>query len=129
MPPIASLSCRESFTISHYLNRFVWWSRIRVNSNHCNSKYNNFSPLLSSTVNKSVYGICKNPVEHKHDFVVEVIIRGMVDSNIGTVTSLSDLKSHLRKTVNSKLNGKHLNSDIDFFKSVVRYQLVHYKLI
>lgn len=74
---------------------------------------------MSNMVNKRVYGICNNPVEHKHEFTVEVIIRGMVDSNIGTVTSLSDLKSHLRKTVANKLNGKNLNTDIDFFKSVV----------
>lgn len=76
------------------------------------------SPHFSNSLNKRIYGICNNPVEHSHEYVVEVFVRGMVDSSIGTVCSLSDIKSHLRKTVANQLNGKNLNTDIDFFKFV-----------
>lgn len=77
------------------------------------------SPHLTNTANKKNYGVCNNQVEHMHEYTVEVITRGTVDSNIGTVMSLSDLKSHLRTTVVNKLNGKSLNNDVDFFRTVV----------
>lgn len=74
---------------------------------------------MSNIANKKNYGVCNDNVEHLHEYAVEVITRGTVNSNIGTVMSVSDLKSHLRTTVVNKLNGKNLNSDIEFFKTVV----------
>ncbi|XP_031634069.1 6-pyruvoyl tetrahydrobiopterin synthase-like [Contarinia nasturtii] len=96
MAPIATLSCKESFTISHYLN----------------------SPHLSNTANKKVYGECANPAVHSHQYTIEVITRGTVDTSIGTVMSLSDLKSLLRTTVANQLNRKNLDYDINFFRTV-----------
>lgn len=77
------------------------------------------SPYLSSTANNKVYGVCYNSAGHSHEYVVEVITRGMIDNAIGTVMSVSDLKWHLRKVVVHKLNGKNLNTDVDFFRSAV----------
>lgn len=66
-----------------------------------------------------MYGECNNPAVHSHNYTVEVITRGTINSNIGTVMSLSDLKSLLVKTVAQKLHGKNLDYEINFFKTVV----------
>lgn len=74
---------------------------------------------MSSAANKKVYGNCYNLVDHSHEYVVEVITRGMIDNAVGTVTSVSDLKWLLNKAVVRKLNGKNLNTDVAFFRNTV----------
>lgn len=74
---------------------------------------------MSNTANKQVYGVCNNSTEHKHEYNIKVTTRGAVDSSIGTVMSLSDLRSDLMKAIIGKLNGKNLNAEIEFFKTVV----------
>lgn len=124
--PVASLSCKESFTVSHYLNRFVTLHNILLQNfavikNDYPKIYLIYlsSPYLSNTVNKQVYGSCNDPNEHTHEYSVKVTMRGSVNSSIGTVMSLTDLRVNLRKAVTDKLNGKNLNADIDFFKTIV----------
>lgn len=82
-------------------------------------KFRFCSSHLSSTSNSKVYGVCYSLAEHSHEYVVEVITRGMINNEIGTVMSVADLKWYLRKVVIRKLNGKNLNSDVDFFRSTV----------
>lgn len=65
-----------------------------------------------------MYGECNNAVAHSHKYTVEVITRGTIDSSIGTVMSLSDLKSHLKNTVDT-MNGKNLDCEVLFFRSIV----------
>ena len=128
MAPIVTLSCKESFIISHSLERFVndTWFTLK---SYWNFKRNFFhSPNLSSTANSKEYGVCYNLAEHSHEYIVEVIICGMIDNSIGTVMSVSDLKWHLRKIVVHKLNGKNLNTDVDFFRSKVSFiKKIHQK--
>jgi len=94
--PIACISRKDTFTINHVLN----------------------NPLLSSTANKHMYGSCNNRSPHQHRYTVEVICRGTVDLCIGTVMSLNDLRTYMHRTVYQELDGKNLNEDIDFFKTV-----------
>ena len=126
MAPIATLSCKESFTISHYLNRFVsihTQRPLKGKIRNLNCIFFHFlhigSPLLSNTANKRVYGECNNLAVHSHEYTVEVITRGTVDTSIGTVMSLSHLKSLLKSTVANKLHGKNLDYEINFFRTVV----------
>lgn len=63
--------------------------------------------------------MCNNWEEHSHTFSLEVITRGRIDSSIGTVMSLTELKDLVRKSIVNKLNGKDLNKDVEFFKKTV----------
>lgn len=122
MTPIATLSCKETFTISHYLNRLVRCTQtINWVKHFIQTVFFSFfcSPHLSNTANKRVYGECNNPDVHSHKYTVEVITRGTVSQSIGTVMSLSHLKSLLKSTVANKLHGKNLDYEINFFRTVV----------
>lgn len=74
---------------------------------------------MSNTSNKKMYGECNNPAVHSHNYTVEVITRGTINSSVGTVMSLSYLKSILTKTIATNLHGKNLDYEINFFRTVV----------
>lgn len=116
MAPIVTLSCKNSFTILHSLEWFVIYSQSITFAFHWILFH---SSHLSSAANNKVYGNCYNLADHSHEYVVEVITRGMIDNAVGTVTSVSDLKWLLNKAVVHKLNGKNLNTDVAFFRATV----------
>jgi len=94
--PIAYLSRRAHFSASHRLH----------------------SPHLSDLENKNVFGKCNHVNGHGHNYVVEVSVRGSIDSRTGMVANLEDLKNALEKTVMLHFDHKHLNLDVAEFKDL-----------
>ncbi|KAL6044403.1 6-carboxy-5,6,7,8-tetrahydropterin synthase [Balamuthia mandrillaris] len=96
-PPICLLSRRETFSASHRLH----------------------SPALTAEENTRIYGKCNNPHGHGHNYTLEVLVRGEIDSVTGMVMNLSDLKNAINEAVLSQLDHKNLDLDVEFFATRV----------
>mmetsp|Transcript_6795 Transcript_6795/g.11675 ORF Transcript_6795/g.11675 Transcript_6795/m.11675 type:complete len:143 (+) Transcript_6795:105-533(+) len=95
-PPIVSIIRREHFSAAHRLH----------------------SKFLSDEENKQIFGKCNNPNGHGHNYVVEVTVRGPVDSRTGMVMNLVDLKEAMHKVIMEPMDHKHLDLDVPAFKNL-----------
>jgi 6-pyruvoyltetrahydropterin/6-carboxytetrahydropterin synthase len=66
---------------------------------------------LSDTENAAVYGKCNNPHGHGHNYVVEVLVGGAIDSETGMVLNLAVLDETVRKRVIGRFDHTNLNLD------------------
>jgi len=78
-----------------------------------------FKPELSDEENLKLFGKCSNPNWHGHNYTLEVIVAGEVDSDTGFVMDLKDLKEIVRKNIISKVDHKNLNLDTDFMNGKI----------
>jgi len=74
---------------------------------------------LSDEDNIKTYGICNNPRGHGHNYTVEVTVRGEPNPITGMVIDLKELKEIIQKEIIVKVDHKHLNDDVEFFKNIV----------
>ncbi len=78
-----------------------------------------FKPELNDDENLKLFGKCSNPNWHGHNYTLEVIVAGEVDTDTGFVMDLKDLKEIVRKHIISKVDHKNLNLDTDFMKGTI----------
>jgi len=78
-----------------------------------------FKPELSDEENLKIFGKCSNPNWHGHNYILEVIVAGKVDTDTGFVMDLKNLKEIVRKNVITKVDHKNLNLDTDFMKGKI----------
>jgi 6-pyruvoyltetrahydropterin/6-carboxytetrahydropterin synthase len=78
-----------------------------------------WNPELSEKQNIEMYDKCANPNGHGHNFVLEVTVTGDVKKESGYVMDFKKLKKIIREEIISKVDHKHLNSDVVFLKSVI----------
>lgn len=93
--PIAILTRREVFSASHRL----------------------YSHSLSDEENKELFGKCYYPNGHGHNYVLEVSVRGPINEH-GLVMNLDDLKPLINEHIISKVDHRHLNIDVEEFKTL-----------
>jgi 6-pyruvoyltetrahydropterin/6-carboxytetrahydropterin synthase len=74
---------------------------------------------LSEEENCRIFGKCANPYGHGHNYVVEVIVSGAVDSATGMIANLADLDSFVEREVVEAFDHKSFNEDVPAFRSVV----------
>ena len=77
---------------------------------HCND--------LSDEENREIFGKCNNPAGHGHNYVIEVSVAKEVDSDRGQVIAIQDFESIVKRLIIDRLDHKHLNLDVDYFKEV-----------
>jgi 6-pyruvoyltetrahydropterin/6-carboxytetrahydropterin synthase len=77
------------------------------------------SPALSPEENQRLYGKCNNPRGHGHNYVLEVTVRGEVDSRSGMVVDLKRLKGVLQTEVLEVLDHRFLNEEVPVFHHVI----------
>lgn len=77
------------------------------------------SDQLSDKENIKAFGICNNPSGHGHNYEVHVTVRGEPDPITGMVIDLMKLKEIIQKELIIKVDHKHLNHDVEFFRNVV----------
>ncbi|MFZ0302040.1 MAG: 6-carboxytetrahydropterin synthase [Terracidiphilus sp.] len=68
--------------------------------------------------NRAAYGKCNNPHGHGHNYVVEVLVGGPVDSETGMVINLADLDRVVNQRVLERFDHRNLNLDPTFAKKV-----------
>jgi len=93
---IGYLSRREIFAASHRL--------------HCHD--------LTDDENQKLFGKCNHIHGHGHNYILEVIVKGEIDSKMGLVMNLADLKDIIAKHILDKIDHKHFNFDIPEFKEM-----------
>jgi 6-pyruvoyltetrahydropterin/6-carboxytetrahydropterin synthase len=72
------------------------------------------SDALSETENQRVYGKCNNPYGHGHDYVLQVVARGPVDSETGLLLNLDRLDEFVGWSLLSELRNRNLNDLAEF---------------
>jgi 6-pyruvoyltetrahydropterin/6-carboxytetrahydropterin synthase len=72
------------------------------------------SDALSEAENQTVYGKCNNPHGHGHNYVIEVIMGGNVDSVTGMVCDLVELDACVRTEVIDPFDHTNLNTSACF---------------
>lgn len=66
--------------------------------------------------NEAIFGPCANKNGHGHDYTLEVMVKGNLDSQSGIVVNITDIDKVAKAFVEENLNGKFLNKENDFFK-------------
>lgn len=70
-------------------------------------------PELSAEQNRQTFGKCNHPSGHGHNYVVEVTVGLISEKN-----DLEHLETTVKRTIIDRLDHKHLNEDIDYFRRV-----------
>ena len=73
---------------------------------------------LSADETRAAYGKCNNPHGHGHNYIVEVLARGPVDSETGMVINLAVLDEVVRTRVLDRFDHANLNLDPMFTGAV-----------
>lgn len=76
-------------------------------------------PQLSDSENRQLFGKCNYPHGHGHDYVLEVSVRGPVDSATGRVLNIRALDRHVRDKVVDIFDHRDMNHDISDFAALV----------
>lgn len=69
--------------------------------------------------NRAVYGKCANPAGHGHNYIVEVTVRGEVDSESGRLVPLQRLDALVKERVLDLLDHRWLDREVPEFESEV----------
>src|SRR5207237_4733010 len=75
--------------------------------------YNN--PEFSAEENRRIFGKCNNPHGHGHNYILEVTVKGEIDSRSGFVIDLKQLKEIMNREVVDALDHRHLNKEVPEF--------------
>jgi len=73
------------------------------------------NPELSAEENRRIFGKCNNPLGHGHNYLLEVMVRGEIDSRTGFVMDLTALKETLQREVLEALDHRFLNKEVPEF--------------
>ncbi|MGA8530363.1 MAG: 6-carboxytetrahydropterin synthase [Acidobacteriaceae bacterium] len=73
-----------------------------------------FVASMNEAENRRVYGKCANPHGHGHNYTVEVLVGGELDSVTGMVTDLVELDACVRREVVEPFDRENLNT-LDVF--------------
>lgn len=77
------------------------------------------SEKLSAEENCRVYGKCNNPHGHGHNYVLEIIVSGMVDPATGMIVNLTDLDGFVAREVVRAFDHRSLNEEVAAFREKV----------
>ncbi len=69
--------------------------------------------------NVRVFGKCANKNGHGHNYTLEVTVAGEVDGVTGFVVDLKELKEILEREVVGVYDHRHLNLEVEEFKTMV----------
>jgi 6-pyruvoyltetrahydropterin/6-carboxytetrahydropterin synthase len=76
------------------------------------------SDTLSEQANRETYGKCNNPHGHGHNYVVEVLVGGSVDSDTGMVVNMATLDEVVQTSILQRFDHTNLNLDPLFVNQV-----------
>jgi 6-pyruvoyltetrahydropterin/6-carboxytetrahydropterin synthase len=93
------------------MNRYMTFNRVY----QFTSAHRLHSQNLSDAENVQVYDKCNNYNGHGHDYTVEVAVQGLPDETTGMIIPLEEFDQKV-KIVLDKLNYKHLNIEVNYFK-------------
>jgi 6-pyruvoyltetrahydropterin/6-carboxytetrahydropterin synthase len=77
------------------------------------------APGLPEAENDRLYGKCNNPYGHGHNYILDVSVRGPVDSVSGRAVDPAALDRLVRERVLDAFDHKNLNEQVEGFREVV----------
>lgn len=69
-----------------------------------------FAESLSDQENQTVYGKCANPHGHGHNYTIEVIVGGELDTTTGMVCDLVELDGTVKREILDPFDHQNLNT-------------------
>jgi 6-pyruvoyltetrahydropterin/6-carboxytetrahydropterin synthase len=83
---------------------------------HFNAAHRLHNPSRSAEWNRAVFGPCNNPNYHGHNYELEVLVEGPIDSETGYVLDVAVIKRIVEECVVAELDHKNLNLDVAWFR-------------
>lgn len=77
------------------------------------------SPFLSDEENFQTYGKCSNPNFHGHNYTVEVMIGGEIDSRTGMTIDYRELENIINEEVIQYVDHRNLNIEVEFLRDII----------
>ena len=77
------------------------------------------APELSEQENRELYGKCNHPFGHGHDYVLDVSVRGPLDSMTGRALDAAVLDELVQARVLRSFDHRDLNSEVEAFAHAV----------
>lgn len=84
-----------------------------------NASHRLHSDALSEDANWATYGRCNNPHGHGHEYVLEVMVEGDVDSVTGRVVDVGALDGLVQTTVLRDFDHRDLNLEVPELRGLV----------
>ena len=85
---------------------------------HFNAAHRLYRKDWSDTQNESVFGKCSNPNFHGHNYELIVSVTGEIDPETGFVVDMKLLKDLIYSEVETYLDHKNLNVEVEEFKEM-----------
>ncbi len=76
-------------------------------------------PELTLEENKKIYGKCARPNGHGHNYLVDITVRGDIDTRTGMICDLGELNKLVDELVVEPFDHTFLNKDIEHFSTCV----------
>src|ERR1700740_382967 len=86
---------------------------------HFSASHRLHSAAFSEAENSRVYGKCNNPHGHGHNYVLEVLVSGAVDSATGMIANLEELDGFVERVVLEPFDHRSMNEDVAAFRDKV----------
>jgi 6-pyruvoyltetrahydropterin/6-carboxytetrahydropterin synthase len=77
------------------------------------------NPAFTPEENQRIFGKCNNPHGHGHNYMLEVTVKGQVDSRSGFVVDLKQLKDIMNREVIDAMDHRFLNREVPEFKDAI----------
>ncbi len=76
-------------------------------------------PELDQQENEKIYGKCARPHGHGHNYLVDITVRGSIDSRTGMICDLTALQKLVNDLIVEPFDHTFLNKDIPYFTDCV----------
>lgn len=93
--------------------------RVTVNRKaHFNAAHRLYRGDWNDAKNETVFGKCSNPNYHGHNYELIVAVTGEIDAETGFVVDMKVLKDLIYTNVETALDHKNLNVEVEEFKDL-----------
>ena len=82
-----------------------------------NAAHQLFDPGLSDEENQRIFGKCANV--HGHNYLLEVVVAGQIDSATGYVLDLKQLSDIISRRVIQDVDHRNLNTDVPWLEGQI----------
>ena len=77
------------------------------------------NPAFSEEENRRIFGKCNNPLGHGHNYMLEVTVKGTINSDTGFVVDLKELKQLLNREIIDVMDHRFLNKEVpEFYEQI-----------
>jgi len=83
---------------------------------HFNAAHRLHNPSKPDDWNRTTFGPCNNPNYHGHNYDLEVLVEGTIDSATGYVLDVAVLREIVEEAVVRVLDHRNLNLDVAWFR-------------